>query len=178
MWCLWATSRKWSMRLRKPCGILLPEAVVEEDADAGEAQILGPAELPIDGFEVEGVRLPHLELVDGGAWDVVAAAQPAPLLMPGAGLFGGPLISGEGGRGGGNQGGQAGHQETGSYRHGRGLEIGDSGHRGASWRLHGNTHPGCRVQGQVLSVTETSRTGQRISFWWVQHKFNIVDAAY
>ena len=37
----------------EPCGILLPEQVVEEDPDAVKAQALGPAQLAVDRRYVE-----------------------------------------------------------------------------------------------------------------------------
>ena len=50
--------------LEESLRVLLPEQVMQEDPDAVEAQALGPAELAVDRGQVEGVGLPHLELVD------------------------------------------------------------------------------------------------------------------
>jgi hypothetical protein len=70
--------------------VLLPEEVVEEDAHGVEAEALGPAEFSVDGAEVERVGLPHLELVDRAAGDVVAADEPGLFLVPGIRLLNGP----------------------------------------------------------------------------------------
>jgi hypothetical protein len=48
---------------------------------------LGPAEFLVDLRGIEGVRLPHLELVDGVGGNVVAAHQPALRRVPGIGLL-------------------------------------------------------------------------------------------
>ena len=65
-------------------GVLFPGEVVEENADAGEAEALGVAEFAVDGLGVPGFGLPHFQLVDGGAGDEVGADEP--------GLFGVPFI--------------------------------------------------------------------------------------
>ena len=67
--------------------VLLPEQVVQEDADAVEAQPLGPAQLAVDRRQVEGVGLPHLELVDRRARDEIAADEPGLLGVPLVGLL-------------------------------------------------------------------------------------------
>src|SRR6185436_19371744 len=59
----------------------------------------GPAELHVDLRGVEGVRLPHLELVDGVGGNVVAAHQPALVRIPGVGFFGRPALGVGGGDG-------------------------------------------------------------------------------
>ena len=74
---------------QEPRRVLLPEQVVEEDPDAVEPQPLGPAQLAVDRRRVEGVRLPHLELVDRRAGDVVAADQPGMLPRHAAARSGG-----------------------------------------------------------------------------------------
>ena len=64
---------------------------MQEDADGVEAELVrGPAEFAVDRGRVEGVGLPHFQLVDGGAGDKVAADQPGLLGVPKVGLLGGP----------------------------------------------------------------------------------------
>ena len=67
--------------------VLLPEHVVEVNADGVHADAGRPAELPVDRFRVKGVGLPHLELVDRGGWREVASHQPRLLVIPGVGLL-------------------------------------------------------------------------------------------
>src|SRR2546423_11678035 len=62
--------------------ILLPEEIVQEHPHGVEPEGFGPAELAIDGARIEGVSLPHLQLIDGGAWREVAADQPTGRLTP------------------------------------------------------------------------------------------------
>ncbi len=57
-------------------GILLPKLVVEEDAHGVHADGLRPAQLLVDLLRVKGIGLPHFQLVDGAAVDVVAADEP------------------------------------------------------------------------------------------------------
>ena len=45
-------------------------------------RLLGPAQLAVDGGGVEGVGLPHFELVDGVGRRVIAADEPRRLLSP------------------------------------------------------------------------------------------------
>ncbi len=52
--------------------ILFPGEVMQENANAGEAEALCKTEFAIDGFRVPCFSLPHLELVDGSAWGEVA----------------------------------------------------------------------------------------------------------
>ena len=74
----------------KTGGILLPEQVVEEDAHGVHAHRFGPGEFLVDLFGIEGRLLPHLQLVDGGLRDVIAADQPGLLRVPRVGLLLGP----------------------------------------------------------------------------------------
>ena len=52
----------------------------------------GPAELFVDLRGVEGVRLPHFELVDGVGGNVVAAESQRCFPVPGVGHVGWPLL--------------------------------------------------------------------------------------
>ena len=63
--------------VEKALGILLPEQIVQKHADAVEAQSLCPAQFTVNRFRVERVRLPHFQIVLGGAGDEIAADQPA-----------------------------------------------------------------------------------------------------
>jgi len=72
--------------------ILLPEFVVQEHAHGVHADCLRPAELLVDLRRVEGVGLPHLELVDGVGRNVVAAHEPALVCVPAVGLLHRPLL--------------------------------------------------------------------------------------
>ena len=67
--------------------ILLPGQVVQEDAHSIHPGIDCPAQLALDCLDIEGVRLPHFELVDGGGGDESAAHQPGQLLIPGVDFF-------------------------------------------------------------------------------------------
>ena len=71
-------------------GVLLPRQIVQEHPHRRHAEAFGPAELLVDRSRIERVRLPHLELVDGGGRDVVAADQPWLLRVPVVGLRLGP----------------------------------------------------------------------------------------
>ena len=68
--------------ITKAFGILLPKEVVEEDAHGVHAEALGPAELEVDAFGIEGVGLPHFELIDGVGGNVVAADKPGLMSVP------------------------------------------------------------------------------------------------
>ena len=76
--------------LREAFRVLLPEQVVQEDAHGVHADGFGPAEFAIDGGGVEGVGLPHFQLVDGGGGKEVGAHRPGLLGVPGVGLGFGP----------------------------------------------------------------------------------------
>src|SRR4051812_3577882 len=84
-------SRKISLR------ILIPRDVVQEDAHAVEADALRVSELAIDGRKIEGVGLPHLQLVDRGRRNEVAPDEPAGFLRPRVRLLGCPALRGAGG---------------------------------------------------------------------------------
>ena len=60
----------------------MPRQIVQENAHGVEAQRFGPAEFQIDALGIEGFRLPHLQFVDGGGGDVVAADQKGLVLVP------------------------------------------------------------------------------------------------
>jgi hypothetical protein len=75
----------------KTVPILVPEQVVQKNPDAGETQVLRPAEFPVDGRRVPSVGLPHLQLVNSAARREVAAGQPALLCLPVVSLLVGPL---------------------------------------------------------------------------------------
>src|SRR5437763_7828432 len=67
--------------------ILLPQQVVEKYAHGVHAELLRPTQLQVDAPRIKSVRLPHLELIDGVVWDVVAAQRPGLLRVPGVRLF-------------------------------------------------------------------------------------------
>src|ERR1700683_4448523 len=68
--------------------ILLPEEIVEEDAHGVHAERFGPAKLEINASGIEGVRLPHFDIVDRRGGNVIAADQPGLAGAPiGCGLF-------------------------------------------------------------------------------------------
>jgi hypothetical protein len=84
--------------LLKAGGVLLPKQIVEENTHGVEAERLGPAEFEFDAFWIEGVRLPHFELVDGSGGNVVAADEPRLVRIPIVGFGFGPAGSGVCGR--------------------------------------------------------------------------------
>ena len=92
MWCFVADCEEGVDALAEAGGVLLPEEIVEEDAHGVHADGFGPAEFGIDALWIEGVRLPHLELVDGVGGDVVAADEPGLLGVPGIGLVFSPAF--------------------------------------------------------------------------------------
>ena len=96
MWCLRGDARNRSIRCAVAGGVLLPRQVVQEHPHRLHAEVLGPAELLVDGLRVERVGLPHLELVDGRRRDVVAADQPRLLRVPLVRLCLGPAGVGAG----------------------------------------------------------------------------------
>jgi hypothetical protein len=54
-------------------GVLRPQQVVQEDAHGVHAQTRGPAEFEVDALGVEGLGLPHGQLVDGRSRHEVGA---------------------------------------------------------------------------------------------------------
>jgi len=68
----------------EPLRILEPEKIVQEHPHRVESQVVRPTEFTTDRLRIETIRLPHLQLVDGGAGDKVAPHQP--------GLRGVPLL--------------------------------------------------------------------------------------
>src|SRR5215469_7058039 len=56
--------------------ILLPRQVVEEHAHGVHANAFSPAEFAVDLVRIEGVRLPHLELVNCIGWYEIRAHRP------------------------------------------------------------------------------------------------------
>ncbi len=77
----------------KAGGVGGPEQVVEEDAERVHAKAGGPVQLTDEDGAVPVVvgGLEHLELVDGGTGQEVAADEPGLGVVPGAGFGGGPL---------------------------------------------------------------------------------------
>ena len=94
MWCFGGDREKLVDPLLEAFRVLLPQQIVQEDAHGVHAQAFGPAEFLVDLLRIEGVRLPHLQLVDGAGRNVVRAHQPRLLLIPGVGLFFGPALRG------------------------------------------------------------------------------------
>ena len=80
--------------VEKSSRVLLPGEVVEEDAQGIETQILGPGQFTVDLLEIEGIRLPHFELIDRVGGNIIAPDRPGPLLHPGLGFFRGPARPG------------------------------------------------------------------------------------
>ena len=77
-----------------PFGILLPWQVMQEHPHRRHTEPFGPAELLVDRVRIERVGLPHLELIDRGGWNVVAADQPWLPRIPLIGLRLGPPARG------------------------------------------------------------------------------------
>ena len=71
-------------------GVLLPEQVVQEDAHRAHSQAFRPAQFLVDLSGIEGIRLPHFELIDRVGGDEIAADQPGLLLIPRLRLLLGP----------------------------------------------------------------------------------------
>ena len=63
-------------------GIGLPDEVVEEHAHAVHPDLGRPTQLALDRLRIPGLRLPHLELVRGGARGEVAAHEPRLFRVP------------------------------------------------------------------------------------------------
>src|SRR6266576_2397958 len=71
--------------------VLLPNQIMQKNADAREAEVMGPAEFAVNGIRIPSVGLPHFELVDGGAGREVAPDEPRLFCIPHVGLFRRPL---------------------------------------------------------------------------------------
>ena len=69
---------------------------MQENADAGEAEALRPAEFAVDGHRIPRVGLPHFQLVDGGAGGEVCADEPGLFGIPAVGVLLGPFGAGMG----------------------------------------------------------------------------------
>jgi hypothetical protein len=82
--------KKMFETLQETARVLVPEKIMQEDPDRVEAQPFGPAEFLVDSLRVEGLRLPHLQRVDGRPGDVVAAERPRLRVGPGPGPGLGP----------------------------------------------------------------------------------------
>jgi hypothetical protein len=63
--------------------ILLPQQVVQEDPHGIHSHRFRPSEFLVDLRRIEGLRLPHLELVNRRLGHVVAANQPRLSGVPG-----------------------------------------------------------------------------------------------
>jgi hypothetical protein len=74
----------------EPVWIRVPEQIVQVDPDDVQSELRTPGELAFDRRQVECVGLPHLQLVDRGTGDEVAADQPGLLLPPARGLLNAP----------------------------------------------------------------------------------------
>ena len=82
------------MRCAVALRVLLPGQVVQEHPHRRHPEALGPPEFLVNRGRVERVGLPHLELVDGGCRDVVAADEPRLRGVPLRGLLFGPASGG------------------------------------------------------------------------------------
>ena len=60
----------------KAIPVRLPYQMMQKHSHHVEAQILGPAEFPVDGGQVEGLGLPHLKLIDAVARNEVTSRYP------------------------------------------------------------------------------------------------------
>src|SRR5258708_8543224 len=79
--------KKYLHAFAESCRILLPKKVVKKNAHGIQADRLGPAELQVNAFRIERVRLPHFEFVDGRRGNVIAAHKPGLFGVPVRGLF-------------------------------------------------------------------------------------------
>src|SRR5487761_1155815 len=62
--------------------VLLPQKIVQKNPHGVHPDALGPAKFLIDLPRIETCRLPHLQLVDGIARNIVRAYQPWLLRIP------------------------------------------------------------------------------------------------
>ena len=85
-------AKKFVHAIEKAGGILFPREVMQEHAHRVHADVLRPAEFAIVGGEVEGVGLPHFELVDRIRRNEVAADEPGLRGVPVVGAFHRPAI--------------------------------------------------------------------------------------
>src|SRR5713226_1372499 len=60
---------------KKPGGVLLPQEVVQKHPHGVHAQVLRPTQFAVDRRQIKCVRLPHLQLIDGRAWNEIASDQ-------------------------------------------------------------------------------------------------------
>src|SRR5690606_19671220 len=67
--------------------ILFMEQIVQVYAHGIHTYGFGPAEFPVYGFGVEGLFLPHFQLVDGGTRIKVGPYKPGLFFVPLIGLF-------------------------------------------------------------------------------------------
>ena len=77
----------------KSAGIVFPKQVVEEHAQGIDSQALGPTHLHIDAVRIEGLLLPHFNLVDGVALNIIGAHHPRLARVPIGRDTGAPLRS-------------------------------------------------------------------------------------
>ena len=82
------------MRWRNPAASWFHTQIVQEHAHRRHPEAFGQAQFFVDPLRIERVGLPHLELVDGGRGNVVAADQPGLLGVPRCGLGFGPAAAG------------------------------------------------------------------------------------
>src|SRR6185437_9427405 len=78
--------------LLKTFRVLLPEQIMQEHAHSIHPNGLRPTQLLVDLLGIEGSCLPHLQFVDGVAWNVVSADQPGLLTVPRVGPGFGPAV--------------------------------------------------------------------------------------
>ncbi len=85
--------------LQEPFRIFLIRDVVQVHANHVESEPFGVPEFAIDRVGVEGVGLPHLQLVDGRAGDEIASDRPGTIHIPRIDPLDTPPVVHIGGRG-------------------------------------------------------------------------------
>lgn len=63
-------------------GVVFPYKMVKENTHAIETKIFCPAEFTVDCRRIEGLFLPHFQLVDSRAWNEITTPQPALFCSP------------------------------------------------------------------------------------------------
>src|SRR2546429_5682980 len=68
--------------LLETISVLLPEQVMQEDAHRVHAEGFGPAKFLVDLFRIKSRLLPHFQLIDRRARNVIAPNKPRLLCVP------------------------------------------------------------------------------------------------